>query len=117
MKSTSDVLAHHLKCFAARDLNGIMLDYSSDAVFFSPEGALRGHAAIRSVFEKLFNEFAKPGAALQSKLRVVEGDYVYTVWTAETPDNSYELASDTFVIRNGLIEMQALTAKVQPKIS
>jgi hypothetical protein len=40
-------------------------------------------AAIRGVFEKLFGEFAKPGASIGSKLRLVEGDYAYLVWTAE----------------------------------
>jgi len=115
MTSTSSVLAHHQKCFAARDLDGLMADYSADAVFFSAEGALRGPQQIRNVFEKLFSEFAKPGASLTSKLRLIEGDYVYLIWTAETPDNSYELASDTFLIQNGRIRMQAFTGKIQPK--
>ena len=115
MKSTAEVLGHHLKCFAGRDLDGLMEDYSVDALFFSADGVLRGRPAIRLVFEKLFAEFAKPGAAIASKLRAVEGDYAYLLWTAETPDNSYELGSDTFVIRDGSIQMQTFTAKVQPK--
>jgi ketosteroid isomerase-like protein len=115
MRSTAEVLEHHLQCFGSRDLDGILEDFAPGAVFFSAEGALRGPAAIRGVFEKLFNEFAKPGASLTSKLRLVEGDYVYLLWTAETPDNSYELASDTFVIRDGSIQLQALTAKIRPK--
>ena len=115
MRSTPEVLEHHLKCFAGRDLDGLMADYSADALFFSADGVVRGHRAIRGVFEKLFAEFAKPGASLASKLRAVEGDYVFLLWTAETPDNSYELASDTFVIREGRIQMQALTAKIEPK--
>jgi ureidoacrylate peracid hydrolase len=115
MRSTAEVLSHHFKCFADRDLDGIMADYSADALFFTPDGALRGAEAIRGVFEKLFREFAKPGASVTSKKRLVEGEYVYSVFTAETPDNSYELASDTFVVRNGSIQMQAFTANVQPK--
>jgi nicotinamidase-related amidase/ketosteroid isomerase-like protein len=115
MRSTSEVLAHHFKCFADRDLDGIMTDYAADALFFTPEGALRGPRGNQGVFEKLFGEFAKPGAALASKRRLVEGDYVYTVWTAETPDHSYELANDVFAVQNGMIQMQAFTAKVHPK--
>src|SRR5215469_15731183 len=45
-RSTAEVLAHHFKCFADRDLDGIMADYSADALFFTPEGALPGPAAI-----------------------------------------------------------------------
>jgi len=40
---------------------------------------------------------------------------VYTVWTAETPDNSYDLANDVFAVQSGMIQMQAFTAKVHPK--
>ena len=116
MRSTAEVLAHHFKCFADRDLDGVVADYAADALFFTPEeGVLRGPEAIRSVFEKLFGEFAKPGASIASKKRLVEGDYVYTVFTAETPDNFYELANDVFVVRNGGIQMQAFTAKVRRK--
>jgi hypothetical protein len=63
----------------------------------------------------MFAEFAKPGASFARKQRVIEGDYTHIVWTSETEDNSYELASDTFVIQNGSIQMQAFTAKVKPK--
>jgi ketosteroid isomerase-like protein len=115
MRSTAEVLDHHLKCFAARDMEGVLADYSVDAVFFGPEGALRGPNAIKPVFEKIFAEFAKPERSFAMKQRLVEGEYAYIVWTSETADNSYELASDTFVIQNGSIRLQAFTAKVKPK--
>jgi nicotinamidase-related amidase len=115
MRSTSEVLAHHFKCFADRDLDGIMVDYSDDALFFTPDGVVRGPEAIKSVFGRLFGEFSKPGASIASKKRLVEGEYAYSVFTAETPDNSYELANDVFVVENGRIKMQAFTAKVRPK--
>lgn len=115
MKSTAEVLDHHLKCFAARDIDGVLADYSADVVFFGPEGALRGPNAIKPVFERMFAEFAKPGASLARKQHLLEGEYAYVAWTAETADNSYELGSDTFVIQNGSIRLQALTTKVKPK--
>jgi ketosteroid isomerase-like protein len=115
MKSTAEVLDHHLKCFANRDINGVMADYSADAVFLGPEGALRGPDAIKPVFERFFAEFAKPGASFARKQRLIEGDYAYIVWSSETADNFYELANDTFFIQNGSIRMQAFTAKVTPK--
>jgi len=115
MKSTTDVLDHHLKCFANRDINGLMADYSADAVFLGPEGALRGPDAIRPAFESFFAEFAKPGTSFARKQRLIAGNYAYVVWSSETADNFYELASDTFFIQNGSIRMQAFTAKVTPK--
>ena len=45
----------------------------------------------------------------------VEGDYAYILWSAETADNSYEAATDTFVVRNGKIVAQSFAAKITPK--
>jgi ketosteroid isomerase-like protein len=115
MKSTAEVLDHHLKRFANRDINGVMADYSADAVFLGPAGALRGPDAIKPAFERFFAEFAKPGMSFTRKQQLIEGDYAYVVWSSETADNFYELASDTFFIQNGSIRMQAFTAKVTPK--
>jgi hypothetical protein len=36
MRSTAEVLDHHLKCFADRDLDAVLADYSADAVFLAP---------------------------------------------------------------------------------
>jgi ketosteroid isomerase-like protein len=115
MRSTAEVLAHHFECFANRDLDGIAADYAADALFFTPDGVLHGPEAIRGVFENLLREFAKPGASITSKKRLIDGEYAYSVFSAETPDNSYELANDVFVVRNGSIQMQAFTAKVRRK--
>ena len=45
-------------------------------------------------------EFAKPGSSFSMQQRHVDGDYAYILWRAETADNSYEIATDTFVVRN-----------------
>jgi ketosteroid isomerase-like protein len=113
--STSDVLDRHLKCFAEYDLEGVLADYSSDAVLFVPTGPLRGQDAIRSLFEGLISEFAKPGSSFTMQQRCVDGDHAYILWTAETADNSYEFATDTFVVRNGKIAAQSFAAKIKAK--
>jgi ketosteroid isomerase-like protein len=83
MRSTEEVLDHHLKCFGARDIDAVMADYAADAVFLGPEGALRGPNAVRPVFERMFDEFATPGAAFTGKQRLIEGEYAHIVWSAE----------------------------------
>jgi ketosteroid isomerase-like protein len=115
MASTKDVLDHHLKAFDQGDLNGVLCDYAPDAIFFTKDGALKGVDAIRPLFEALIAEFGKPGATFNMKQQVVEGDYAYILWTAETADNIYELATDTFVVREGKIVAQSFTGKVTPK--
>ena len=115
MPSTSDVLDQHLKCFGENDLDGVLADYSSDAVFFVPGKRLRGPRAIKPFFQALFSEFAKPGASFSIQQRYVEGDYAYILWSAETADNLYDAATDTFVVRNGKIVAQSFAAKITPK--
>jgi ketosteroid isomerase-like protein len=115
MVSTSDVLDRHLKCFAEYDLDGVLADYSPDAVLFVPSGPLRGPSAIKPLFQGLVSEFAKPGSSFTMHQRCVEGDHAYIIWTAETADNSYEFATDTFVVRNGMIVAQSFAAQVKPK--
>ena len=113
--STSDVLDRHLKCFAEYDLEGVLADYASDAVLFVPTGPLKGPDAIRPLFEGLISEFAKPGSSFTVQQRCVDGDHAYILWTAETADNSYEFATDTFVVRNGKIAAQSFAAKIKAK--
>jgi ketosteroid isomerase-like protein len=115
MATSSDVLDHHLKCFGESDLAGIMTDYSSDAVLFMPSGPFKGPEAIASVLKTFMTEFSKPGSSFSLQQKSVEGDYVYILWSGETADNSYELATDTFVILNGKIVAQSFAAKVIPK--
>jgi ketosteroid isomerase-like protein len=115
MASTKDVLDNHLKAFDEGDLNGVLSDYAPGAVFFTKDGALKGVDAIRPLFEALIAEFGKPGATFNMKQQLVEGDYAYILWTAKTADNVYELATDTFVVREGKIVAQSFTAKITPK--
>jgi ketosteroid isomerase-like protein len=115
VSSTQAVLDHHLQCFGAGDLDGIMSDFSPDAVVFTPTGPIRGIDAVRGLFTSFVAEFGKPDSAFDTKVQTVEGDHAYIVWTADTPDNIYELGSDTFVVRDGKIVMQSYVAKATPK--
>jgi len=115
MTSTKDVLENHLKCFGEGDLTGILSDYAPGAIMFTQDGPLRGPEAMRPLFQALIAEFGKPGARFSLKRQSVEGDYAYIVWTAETADNAYEVATDTFVVRDGKITAQSFTGKIVPK--
>jgi ketosteroid isomerase-like protein len=115
-KSTKDVIDHHLKAFGERNLIGVLSDYAPGAVFFTPNGTLRGPDAFRPLFQALIAEFGKPGATFNMKEQFVQGDYAYILWTAETADNVYELGTDTFVVREGKIVAQSFTGKITRKI-
>jgi ketosteroid isomerase-like protein len=115
MASTNEVLDNHLKCFGEGDLKGILSDYAPGAVLFTPEGPLRGAEAMRPFFQALIAEFGKPGAVFSMNQQAVDGEYAYILWTAETADNVYEMATDTFVVREGKIVAQSFAGKITPK--
>lgn len=114
MSSTQNVLDNHLDRFAAGDLDGLMADYTDESVLFTQEGPLKGPRAIRGMMTGLFSEFAKPGASFSLKTQSIAGEVGYIVWSAETADRKYELATDTFVVRDGKITHQSFAAKVVP---
>lgn len=115
MTTTKEILDHHLNAFFQFDIDGVLSDYGKDAVFFTANGPLNGAQAIRPLFETLISEFKQPGASFNMKQYSVEGDHGYILWNAETTDNIYELATDTFVVRNGRIVAQSYTANIRPK--
>src|SRR5262249_1954001 len=115
MASTKEVLDNHLKCFGEGDLEGILSDYAPGAVMFTSDGPLRGADAIGPLFQAMIAGFGKRGTTCRMKRQVVEGDYAYILWTAETADNVYELGTDTFVVRDGKIVAQSYTGKITPK--
>jgi ketosteroid isomerase-like protein len=115
MRSTKDVLDHHVKCFFESDLEGILSDYAPDAVFFTPDGAFKGADGIRPFYRTMLTEWGKPGTVFNMKHLSVEGDYAYAIWTAETADNVYELGTDTLVVRDGKILAQSFAGKITPK--
>lgn len=119
--STKDVLERHLKYFGDGDLAGLLSDYVPETVVFRPVGfggaggAAKGPAALRLVFSTVLAEFAKPGTRFEMRQKVIEGDYAYIVWEAETAQNVYELGSDTFIVKDGKIVLQSIAAKIVPK--
>ena len=53
MPTTADVLDQHLRCFGENDLDGVVADYSSDAVLFVPDRPLEDRPQ-SSLFSRLF---------------------------------------------------------------
>jgi len=62
-----DVFTHHLNCIG--DIAGTMADYTDESRFFTPDGLVRGSEAVRKLFVKLFEEFAKRGCLRDAPAR------------------------------------------------
>jgi ketosteroid isomerase-like protein len=115
MSETDAVLDHHLDAFASQDLEEVMIDYVEDSVVVTNLGVYRGLDEIEELFAGLFDEFSQDGTTIEVDDTIVEDDFAYLLWHAETPDNDYEFCTDTFHIPEGTIDFQTYAGKIEPK--
>jgi ketosteroid isomerase-like protein len=113
--TTEEVLRRHVQSFFEGDLEGVVSDYSADAVVFTPNGPLKGNDSIREFFRALINEFGQPVRMFSLQLQSIDGDFAYALWSAETADNVYEMATDTHVVRDGKIVAQSFAGQIRSK--
>jgi hypothetical protein len=102
--STHATLAHHLQAFA-EGVDALMSDYVEASVLFTPDGPLRGRAAIRAFFAGFLSTSPPELLAAMTLIRQdIEGEVAYLLWKAEP---FIPLATDTFVVRDGKILAQS----------
>ena len=70
MPTTGDVLDQHLRCFGENDLDGVVADYSSDAVLFVLDRPLKGPAAIKPFFLRSLPSLARRFRCVSDTLTV-----------------------------------------------
>ena len=114
-KSTEEVLTHHLESFGAGNLEEILADYKENSVIITPDGVLKGMDQIEALYVALIAEFSKPGMIFELTDTKIDGPIAYITWKAETADNVYEFATDTFVIKKNKIVYQTLALVITPK--
>ncbi|HZW36243.1 MAG: nuclear transport factor 2 family protein [Deltaproteobacteria bacterium] len=109
-KETNAVLDNHLAAAQRGDLEGVLSDFSEDAVLFLPQGPVRGIAELRDFYNAFLTQppsgFPK---AFELLRRDVEGEIAYIVWKAEP---GVQQATDTFLVRDGKILFQTFAASL-----
>jgi uncharacterized protein (TIGR02246 family) len=114
--TTRQVFEHHLTALGAGDLEGILSDYTDDAILIGPDGALKGREAIRGFFDGVLASLFKPGTYTFSMDTLhVTDDVVYVVWHANCAAADVVFAADTFLIKAGKIAVQTFAARIEPK--
>ena len=115
-EQTEKTLLRHWQAFGAGDIEAIMADYAEDAVLITPDGALKGHAQIRSLFAQIFADTFPPDkTSLNLSKQVVEGEIAYILWSGSSLHYNAPLATDTFVMRDGKIVAQTFAAQLEGK--
>ena len=115
MPDTEAIFEHHVDAFGNQDLEEIMVDYTDDSVVVTNLGVFKGRSEIEELFTGLFEEFEKDPTTLEVDEMIVENDFGYLLWHAETPENVYEFCTDTFYIPAGTIQFQSFAGKIEPK--
>jgi SnoaL-like domain len=92
-RSTREIFQHHGEALGAEDLEGIVSDYSEDALFITPEGVRRGKDGVREGFRKLLGDL--PGASWELPTQVYEDDILLLEWQADSEAARVEDGIDT----------------------
>jgi ketosteroid isomerase-like protein len=110
-RSPEEVVKAHLDALNAADLEAIMRDYADDALLITADGVVNGKQAIRGLFQSILPMAMK----FELASLVAVGDLVYIDGRAEGPSAVVEDATDTFIVRDGLIVGQTARMTVLPK--
>ena len=107
MRSTQEVLDHHIQAFA-EGIDSLMMDYNENSYIISQQGSFHGIEEIRNFFVA-FVESLPEGFIDKFNLtnNVVHGDIAYITWDAQP---WFPFGTDTFVIKNGMINYQTFAA-------
>jgi ketosteroid isomerase-like protein len=111
-RTPQEVFQHHGEALIAGDLDGIVSDYSDDALIITPAGVLRGKDGVREAFVKLLGDL--PSAEWELPTTHFEDDVLFLEWKATSEKAKAEDGIDTFVFRDGLIRVQTVRYTVTP---
>lgn len=106
--SISKLLDHHIAALLGGSVEEILEDYHQGSLVYTPDGPVQGLEDLRSMFAEFLS--ALPAAVLQ-QLQVlrkdIHGETAYILWRA---GEQIPLGTDTYVIRNGKIDVQSYAA-------
>jgi hypothetical protein len=109
-RTPEEVFAHHAQALGAGDLEGIVEDYTDDAIFISPSGIKLGKAGVREAFTQLLADL--PSAEWSLKTQIYHDDVLFLEWAAATRADD---GLDTFIFRDGQIRVQTVRYTLQHK--
>ncbi len=110
-RTAEEVFAHHGSVLGAEDLEGIVSDYTEDAILIVRKQVYRGKDGARQVFTQLLSDVPQAKWELAT---VFAEDVLYLEWQATSSARKVEDGIDTFVFADGMIRVQTVVYTVQP---
>jgi hypothetical protein len=111
-RTAEEIFSHHAQALGSEDLEATILDYTEDSVLITPDGVMRGKAAIRDFFNSLFQSL--PKAQWSVKTLFVD-NILFLQWTADSTRASVSDGVDTFIFKDGMILIQTVRSTIVPK--
>jgi hypothetical protein len=112
-RTTSEVWAHHIEAWEARDLTAIVSDYDADSVLIINGKIFRGRTEIEQVFSQLFAIF--DGGVNRIDPPTLVDRIVYLTWHFTPNGDAEYYGTDTFVIEDGVIAVQTIASPLYDK--
>ena len=105
-RTPQEIFAHHAEALIAGDLDGIVADYTDDAVFITPSGVKHGKDGVRQGFTELLADL--PQATWDVPTQIFEGDVLFIEWSAVAEKTRATDGIDTFVFAGDGIRVQTV---------
>lgn len=109
------VFNSHIQGFTTGDLEMVQSNLTEDTVLIIPGATYTGVAEFSEYITGQMQEFGQEGVVFEMGETTVSGNIVYISWSAETPDNSYVYATETYLIEDGKIAVQTVGWIREPK--
>lgn len=113
-KTTNGILTHHLTAFGNNDLDEIMKDYTEGSQVLTPDGPLKGIAAIRNFFVDFFKAIPT-SSSFEMKQLTVTGPVAYIAWASESAVAKIPMGTDTFFLEGDKIKFHTVADYRLPK--
>ena len=112
-EETRQVWEHHIEAWDNSDLADIMSDYSEDSILILNNTVYKGIDEIACVFDSLYDIFADGNNIIAPE--TIEGEAIYITWNYTPPnDHAYD-GTDSFVVRDRIIEYQTIASRLYEK--
>ena len=111
VRTPQQIFAHHAEALMAGDIDGIVADYSDDAAFITPHGALHGKDGVRQAFTALLAEL--PDAKWDVPTQIFDGDVLFIEWSAVAASTQVLDGVDTFIFEGDTIRVQTVRHTVE----
>ena len=103
--SNQEAFARHATALRGEHIEDLLATFAEDAVVIAHKTIYRGHTAIEDVFRRLFSEL--PHATWEVE-RVWADSVLFVEWKARASAAGVGDGVDTFVFRDGKIQIQTI---------